>query len=736
MLVRKLTVFICITLLMISLTGKKLISPASADAPINNDSSNLEEHWLNLYPGFPPDEPFSSLDRTLLTKASPDECYNGIGAPYVPGPFCEGGEPKVNEGYVFGLAKTGNNLWIGTVTNMPCLVMSQLLGIIPPHETSAWVCEFGQSDFGKQAFPGNPIYQALLGDWRPPHIYVYDLDSGERIDKTPTTPSEAFMIQQTVGLRAAGSLGDVVILAGPTLTAWTGIPVPGYLEGMNFFAYRSDGTYLGSKNFPQFSDIRKWLVVDGVLYTSVRNTLEGDGSVLRWTGSSADPFQFEVVGLLDNEGADLALHEGRIFITTWPDLNPQEVLTNQVPAGLYMSPSVPEGGLVSSHTNQWQKVWSATDYEPDQLTALTYLGGGLHSFDGYLYWGSMHFPILAAAVHLVAYGITPDPEQLLGVVIGTHRPTNIFRGHKFGSPEEVMQVVYGLPAMPARQADGQFAVVPNKMGAPLYGLSGFGNFYNTYSWTMSVYQNQLFVGTFDWSYIFREVLDVFVFALTGSVPQTPLQLPLPGYGADLFRFPSSQSKAVPESISGVGNYTNYGLRTMLADDSLYLGSANPMNRLTDPADLIPEGGWELIRLSGVPGELPHNQGNFITPVKFQAPAACQAEDPEMIEFTGRLLTRYSYKWINGGELQVKLHSNTQSLSGVGLVSGVKYIANGVTNAQAKIAGLPSTVTYLTHFNLIEKGSGENLHGHILMRVTLNEKGLPASQILNLKLECK
>ena len=108
-------------------------------------------------------------------------------------------------------------------------------------------------------------------------------------------------------------------------------------------------------------------------------------------------------------------------------------------------------------------------------------------------------------------------------------------------------------------------------------------------------------------------------------------------------------------------------------------------------------------------------------------------DDQEVEYE---LTRDSYKWINGGELQVKLHSNTQNLSGIGLVSGVKYIANGVTNFQAKLAGLPSTVTYLTHFNLIEKGSGENLHGHILMRVTLNEKGLPASQVLNLKLECK
>ena len=55
--------------------------------------------------------------------------------------------------------------------------------------------------------------------------------------------------------------------------------------------------------------------------------------------------------------------------------------------------------------------------------------------------------------------------------------------------------------------------------------------------------------------------------------------------------------AKPVSLSGVGNYTSYGVRTMVSDDFLYLGMANPMNLLTDPSDDVPEGGWELIKLS-------------------------------------------------------------------------------------------------------------------------------------------
>jgi hypothetical protein len=54
---------------------------------------------------------------------------------------------------------------------------------------------------------------------------------------------------------------------------------------------------------------------------------------------------------------------------------------------------------------------------------------------------------------------------------------------------------------------------------------------------------------------------------------------------------------VAESLNGVDNPSSYGVRTMIADDALYLGMANPMNLLTDPADDRPEGGWELLRLA-------------------------------------------------------------------------------------------------------------------------------------------
>ena len=68
--------------------------------------------------------------------------------------------------------------------------------------------------------------------------------------------------------------------------------------------------------------------------------------------------------------------------------------------GLYMSPVVPLGGLTTANANNWVKVWRATDYEPDTLVVRTYGGGDLSSFDGTLFWGTMHVPFLATQAAL------------------------------------------------------------------------------------------------------------------------------------------------------------------------------------------------------------------------------------------------------------------------------------------------------------------------------------------------
>ncbi len=545
---------------------------------------------------------YATLTRTRLAKAPADECFHGIGDEnneYVPdGIDCtecydEEGEPKVNQAYVWGLAKADDYLWFGTAPNVHCLVIGGYLGATYPMATDSFACEFGSG-------PYSPPLPGMIGDWRPPRIYVYDIILGDLIDKTPNDN----LLQQTVGIRSAGSNNGVVFFGGPNMSYSSG--------GINLFAFNTEtGEYLGSQTFTDYNNIRKWAVVQNVLYTAVG--ADDGGRVLRWTGNVSDPFQFEEVGVLDSSGAELAEHEGRLFVSTWPgggELTPGSFSV----AGLFMSPEIPTGGLTAANALYWVKVWEASDYEPDPVTAATYGGGALASYDGYLYWGTMHVPMLSTVAHFGVYGSPEGPEDLLKSMIGTYRSISIFRGADFDGGDPEVELLYGMPALPAYSPIYGWSMVPNNMGEfPKYGPSGFGNPFNNYTWTMDVFDDQLFVGTMDWSYLMFGDIDLTLpeelpFSCEAFAPldcesvNNAYQLfvehfdPTKLFGADLFRFKNSYSAAVPESMSGLGNYSSYGIRTMASGDAMFLGMANPMNLMACPLDDSPEGGWELVCL--------------------------------------------------------------------------------------------------------------------------------------------
>jgi hypothetical protein len=587
--------------------------------------SMLRNFWQELYSGqdaVAATAPLLTMD--VVAKAVPDECYLGIGEvnvyPFDPNTeTCSAGRLKVNEAYVFGLTEANGTLWFGSAPNMRCMFWGTIaeaspLEATPFESTNVWTCEYGASRYGLQAgLPGH------LGDWRPPSIRTYNTRTGAVEEKVVTGDP---LIRETLGLRAAGALGDVVFLAGPTLT---GLGGPVEMEGgINLFAFHSrTGQYLGSRQFLQYNNIRKFVVVGGVLYAGVavnkaQFPATGEdtpfGAVLRWTGSAAAPFSFEIVGWMDGEAAELVEHDGRIFVSTWPDFN--KLFEPEYDyAGLWMSPVLDVDGLKADDANSWQKVWSVSDYEVDEVTARMYNGGALASYQGYLYWGSLHAALAAGLTHALFYqhlepgllGI-PDIGAITAALLGTHRPISIFRGRDFGTSVEHTEVLYGLRKMPAF-VDNRWTILSNRMGKPKYGRAGFGNAFNTYTWTMAVHDGALYVGTVDWSYILATAnLQVVEQSVTNFFPE--FKLPGTTPGADLFVFPSSQGGAVLVEGGGMRNYASHGVRTMIAtDDALYLGMANYMNLMTDPNDKEPEGGWELIRVmalqcdsSGIAGD--------------------------------------------------------------------------------------------------------------------------------------
>ncbi len=537
------------------------------------------------------------FDWDLLAKAKSDECFYGpgdqrnINSFVYPGNLTKAGkaeciagngQPKVNQAYVWGLVKSGHNLWFGTIANTLCLVLNAFpIGTLPSLNNSSWVC--GETGFG-----------ALRGvkDFRPPRVFYYDLADRKLNEVTQKIiaagPIDTARLEMTIGLRSAGAAHGVVYLGGI-----------GPL-GVNIFAFDArTKKYLGSTNLSKYNNIRQWRNVEDELYVGMGVTA-GGGEILRWTGIPANPFTFDIVGQVGGDPAYLTEHEGRLFVSIWPAANlsgPSSVMS------LWMSPALaPDGKPTWNDSPLWTPVWDITKYEPEPSLIRSIAGGALMSYKGYLYWGTMLVPISSFVVWEAMNPNAPT-QDVEAALLATYRPITIFRGKDFGTDNQKVELLYGNKELP--MYNGGWKIVPNKLGqAPKFGLAGFGNFFNTYTWWMEVYKDQLFVGTFDFSYVVAAgaggLLDV-------DFPEILDELAEKFYGADLWRFCSNNHRAIPVSLNGVDNFTNYGIRTMVSTEhSLFLGSANPMNLLTEPGQ--PKGGWELIELEaegrceGEPGQ--------------------------------------------------------------------------------------------------------------------------------------
>ncbi|MDM4721111.1 hypothetical protein QTQ03_16455 [Micromonospora sp. WMMA1363] len=543
----------------------------------------------------------SEFEMEILAKAKPDECFAGIGEPYPPGPPCADGVPKVNQAYVWSMVRSDRSIWLGTTANLQCLVLSKLKSTKPaePMRTEDYACEYGESEYMKQRLVpplGERDPRLAAGDARPPQVVHYDIESGRTTEKTGdiinASITDALRLKSTLGIRAAGAHDGVVLLAGL-----------GIFGGINLFAFDSvSGDYLGSTTFLRYSNIRNFVVADGALYAGVGvgrapgSVVAIKGAVLRWTGSKSDPFQFDLVGHLPAEAADLTAHNGRIFAITWAG-DTSLFGPGAAAPGVWRSPALVDGapGLTEDDAYAWRQVWSVTDYEPDPTIARTYGLGGLTAYGGRLYWGTMHVPGAAVLFHSRRHP-SADTEERRTALTATHRATALFRS-AFDDEESPVELLYGesnLPAFDPDANDGAGAWRPVPTGyRPRFGRSGFGNTFNNYTWDMVVADGRLFVGTMDWSYLSRELrpndpsTDA---ALDGVDPAV--------YGADLWVFDSAGAPARPVDTVGLGNYLNYGFRTMVADGpDIYIGTANPMNLRTNPDDNVPEGGWELIRLT-------------------------------------------------------------------------------------------------------------------------------------------
>ena len=512
----------------------------------------------------PTPEPILTINQ-LLAQAVPDECFNGLGVDYPPmnaDGTCSQGQPKTNQSYIWGLTEESGKLWFGTLANAGC-ILDGVGGGQPTVRNGTLVCEFGQSQYAR-TYPSIP---ASLGDWRPPRIYSYDLATGTLVDRTVLTP----LLKNTLGFRGAGSINNLAFLGGPSLNH----------AGVNIFAFQADtGQSMGSCALAGYDYIRGWQTVDGVLYVGVGSP--DHGAVLRWDGRLGSRLcsSFTEVGKLTADVANITLYvdgqgKDRLAVSTVPIRTPSG--GSGAGTGVWISPVIPAGGLTNADLNGWRQVWSPSQYDPDPIVArFGYSGGAVHYYDGWLYWGTIHlqsskaFSVYQTCTLPFCFGVPENAQETQALRDGVYRSTSLWRGRNLENPRtREIQLLYGETELPKGTAPKTFTMTPTGW-TPLYGPSGFGNRGNEYTWQMEVFDGHLFVGTYDAS----------VLQGPGAAAQ---------YGADLWRFDSSNGPAVNENYSGLGDIYNYGIRALHALDDgsgLIAGMANPFN-------LRPDGGWEL-----------------------------------------------------------------------------------------------------------------------------------------------
>ncbi len=578
--------------LMFVLTALLCLTTAQ---PALSQQSTIQQYWSDNYSTFVP-APTNAYAWSVVAKAQPDECFFGLGDPNnlfsfqanYPGNLSTGykpctflgkqGRPKVNQAYLWGLTKYGTDLWFGTVANTLCLAMEGL-GMTQSVLENTVVCEGGSNDV------------------RPPRIFKYDTQKKALTDMTPLVLSagspHSNRLLHTIGLRSAGSLGAVVILGGISPTGVAMFAFNGqtrqFIDSIVF-----DGSTVNGVTLPQYNNIRQWIVVNNQLYVGVATGASsgllggGSGAILHWIGDATHPFQFETVGTVPGDPAYLTYFNGSLFVSTWGG-----------PAGsfgtvLCMSPRFT--GTLNPSTAAWPIVWQLSNYEVEPSAGA--VGGAIAGFDGWLYFSTMIPPGAQMLQFSQLYPSAPtDNVSAAADFLGSYRPTEMFRGRNFGTKNQQIQLLYGSKILPKYDPTGnKWSLVPNNLNqSPMWGLAGYNNFFNSYTWWMQAYNGELFFGTFDWSYLLFELL----FDQYGSIiPPQIIANSRSFEGADLLRLHSSSDMPASVSLNGMGNYSNYGIRTMIPLGTyMYLGTANPFNLLTDPINdpYGVTGGWELIR---------------------------------------------------------------------------------------------------------------------------------------------
>lgn len=188
-------------------------------------------------------------------------------------------------------------------------------------------------------------------------------------------------------------------------------------------------------------------------------------------------------------------------------------------------------------------------------------------------------------------GTATDPTKLIPFVVP--KGADLIR---VNTADKWEVVVGGTPLRPTYPTTGM-------RGTALSGLSsGFNDPYNFYIWQLKVYNNRLYVGTFNAAvcvepiiemaiknkHLFNSILEKYPIGESFEEVQKRIKANLSrfmshkkSFGCDLYSTMNGVSFA-PITQNGFGNHYDYGIRSMVVtkENALFVGTANPFEGCT------------------------------------------------------------------------------------------------------------------------------------------------------------
>lgn len=576
---------------------------------------------------------------TVSAQAEPDRWWFGFGRrpePITPGSERpKGARAQITQHYIWAFTadEAQRSLWWGTVANA---TSAGFVTVAPDFDAAGlgsplrpWddpenvTCEF---DASYNSVHGVLPAQGVVGDAEPVQVWQHDIASGTSTNRTPTL-EQCPELNKVAGLRAAGALGNVVLIGGIQTSTEAGAQAGGTVL---LLAYRAgDGEFLGWRQFPEWNNIKNFVVAAGRLYFGVGLAEPGEagtgsgphpptGSVQRWAGDEHDPFRFEEVGLLGNQPSYFTVHKGRIVTGTWAGTGSREH------TGVYVSPPLDE--LSPDSRTRWKLVFSAAQLFPDPITARSMVSFAVTSFDGWVY-ATFGIPSIEPSFtrHLAAHPEIPrDTLRDLAVAFLRSTPAGVvYRLKDLGEPNQQVELLYGERKYwtydPGRGSDG-WVLRDNLLHQdPKFGGGGFGDRWNDYvGWGAAVFRGKLYVGVFNMAKILRDItlnpasgllaqmLDRPVNAVELQVLRA-LAFPDSRVAGQVWVFDDADSPAWPLTTTGFNNACTWGIRGVqpIGDEYLFFGTNQGWQYPVEPRDDPPRrAGWQLLRLT------PEQQGQL------------------------------------------------------------------------------------------------------------------------------